>query len=243
MEFESNETLNLVYLEPKSSSSFIHPRNDTTLWVSDENMPNCFLESSDISVARCAPETDYLEAVKLDPKYLAEPIHETNSSASCIDCSLQESCLLIASDQEDEIDLEPELEQDFDEFPTYVSQLPDVRKPVQDMTVDKSSIKPSSCRSLYKYLLKSVSKRLGKKPAKPQSVDPKPINSRPPRVYAHNHKREQTMVNLSTNTVAYLVNRKSNFYAANVCELASPLGMKNFEWNRLNCGEFFSYNV
>ena len=39
--------------------------------------------------------------------------------------------------------------------------------------------------------------------------------------------------------------KSSNFYATNehLREIASPIGMKNFEWNRLNCGDFFSYNV
>lgn len=122
---------------------------------------------------------------------------------------------------------------------------------------NNTSIKPPTCRSLYKYLIKRVSKRLGSI-KKTTAITSEPVDfvmpekeSRPAvRVYAHNHKREvhapsTSTANTSTATVAFLVQRRSNFYATNehLRQIASPIGMKNFEWNRLNCGEFFSYNV
>lgn len=120
---------------------------------------------------------------------------------------------------------------------------------------NNTSIKPPTCRSIYKYLIKRVSKRLGSTKKATTLTSSQPVDvfqeeSRPVRVYAHNHKRElqapsTSTANTSTATVAFLVHRRSNFYATNehLREIASPIGMKNFEWNRLNCGEFFSYNV
>lgn len=139
---------------------------------------------------------------------------------------------------------------------------------------NNTSIKAPTCRSLYKYLVKRVSKRLvgsggscenkikskssatqQQQPQINQKPQHEPLlvsrdNSKHIHVYAHNHKRDSHAIpststaNTSSATVAFLVHRRSNFYATNNEALrASPIGMRNFEWNRLNCGEFFSYNV
>lgn len=179
---------------------------------------------------------------------------------------LNDSCLLVASPDSMCTDMDV-ADGWSDMYATYVSELEpssllDSAELTADQTVDlcqtvvTNESKPAGCRSFYKFLVKTMSKRLGhrKRSGKPQqrcveTVKTSPICARRPvrHVYALNHKKEMpctSTANTSTTTVAYLVTRQSNFGVHMPLNNTSPIGMKSYELrDRLNCGELFSYNV
>lgn len=233
----SDDTLNLAYMEPKSSSSLIenHEVLDTSMWlVNDEDeteIDDYYLDTT-ISIPRHAP---------FEPSsYMHSSGSETIATESTH--SLDNSYLLNTTSQ---------LHQPhpYESYDAAIRNEP-IEYRNTSAIHNNTSIKVPTCRSLYKYLVKRVSKRLGhKKQSTAPLTQPNPEEVRAPiKVYAYNHKRASPVkVDTSNTTVAYVMHRRSNFFAGQAPQqprdFVSPFGMKNFEWNRLNYGEFFSYDV
>ena len=249
MEHDStSDKLNTAYIEEISTASFgIEATRTCGHYDFNEDVYDFYLEASnmEMSIPRCAAAASF-QMRKCD-----------ESGQLCFDCQtpenfdlLKDSCFLYASDYDSS-----ETQQSAEQYLAVISSHPmsemsdlssEREKTGSDLAMENSknlSLAKVTCLSVYNYLSKKVTKWLTMVPSKKSSTlkikEIKEAKDKPTRIYTAK-SNSRSLQPTSYVTTAYLLNSKSNFFAPQYQQNASPLNHPNLQ---SNCGDFVFYQI